>query len=100
MTSVDIIVIVLCVVVVAAVAAGVVVRKLKGKPSCCADCPKREHCAESAAPDGKAEKEGGVERESRMGAHARSRTPAHTGARGAADAAATVIPTKISLNCL
>lgn len=70
MTSVDIIVIVLCVVVVAAVAAGVIVRKLKGKPSCCADCPKREHCAESAAPDGKAEKEGGVERESRLGAHA------------------------------
>ena len=42
MTSVDIVVIVLCVVVVAAVAAAAVIRKIKGKPSGCADCA---HCS-------------------------------------------------------
>ena len=42
MTSVDILVIVLCVVVVAAVAVSAVIRKVKGKPSGCADCT---HCS-------------------------------------------------------
>ena len=42
MTSIDIVVIVLCVVVVAAVAAAAVIRKIKGKPSGCADCA---HCS-------------------------------------------------------
>lgn len=47
MTPVDIVVIVLCAVVVTAVAGGMVWRKIKGKPSGCADCA---HCASAPRP--------------------------------------------------
>ena len=59
MTSIDIVVIVLCVVVVAAVAAAAVIRKIKGKPSGCADCAHCSgQCPSHPAPHGAKDGEG------------------------------------------
>ena len=71
MTSIDIVVIVLCVVVVAAVAAAAVIRKIKGKPSGCADCAHYSgQCPSHPAPHGaKEEKDDESERAAHICAH-------------------------------
>lgn len=71
MTTVDIVVIVLCVVVVAAVGAAALWRKIKGKPSGCADCSHcGGQCTSRPAPRGaKEEREEGSERAAHVCAH-------------------------------
>lgn len=67
MTSIDIVVIVLCVVVVAAVAAAAVIRKIKGKPSGCADCAHCSgQCPSHPAPHGAKDGEGSPRKDEAM----------------------------------